>query len=87
MLEMNRDHEITLTLPEIEVCIDTSSPNDPCAEHCARPDDKIVQAAVQRILEAHEDELIDLCADFYAADCEERRAENRIARMEYEEYR
>lgn len=68
-----RDHEIELTVPEIELCIDVTEPGQPYEEVCGRADDEIVQRAAEKLIERHSDELETICYELH----ENRRDESR----------
>lgn len=77
-----RDHEVELVVPEVEVCIDTSTLADPYAEVCARPSDEAVGRAVEALVKLHYEELVDLCADEYLREAADERAERMIEARE-----
>lgn len=68
-----KDHEIQLTVPEIELCIDVTQPGQPHDEICGRADDEIVQRAAEQLIERHSDELEELCYELHTNKREESR--------------
>jgi hypothetical protein len=83
---VNRDHDIEIEVPEVELSIDTTGVGEPYSERYERPSDDIVRRAVEDLVSDHYDELVDRCACLHRETCEELRADLRADRIESDRY-
>lgn len=72
-------HVVEVEVPAVEVCLWNGEQGPASDETFGRPDDNIVEAAVQDLVSRHYDEVVDLCTERYKDWLDERAALAEVA--------